>query len=404
MAQGNSALGSHMSQSITPVLFGTTAGLELKLFPSHGTCPEGLQDNWIELKSDDLTLLPDFPLFYFHRRQHQNQVLTWIGGYWSAREIGYARPGGYAGAGLWLSNITVNEQAAVQVIQGLYQSLASLALSNGQFQQKLSDLKVPRPAYLELLIESASDVLHGCSTTGKRALFQSSKVELNEILEWAQRRSSASIYSEVLIGSPQHFPIESKHHSREVPSKSLAGLLDQSFRQLEHKLQQTTQLQINQKRSYEQERDQLIQAQDDKVRKLKNDIAVLEDNLSRTIAMRTPERIRPHQNPLNLSGSGLVSDDHPYANLHQRLPQHGENSSNSQRVPIPQPRAAYPNTSNQVGRASNSAATNRKVSPPADDPTIGDYIYNYGLVLLVLLVVAAIIVALLHYSQISRIF
>ena len=224
-----------MKKSITPVLFGTTAGLELKFLPSHGERASGLQDNWIELRGEEFNLSEVAPVIFIQRREVNGSNLTWIGGYWAAREIGYARPGGYTGAGFWLENVVVDHQILINVLKDLYASLSASAMSNGQFIQKLAETKITRPQELPALISSESTIKNGLSVIGQSIHIQVEGTEVLDTVSWALTHKTAEVYSSIYIGSSSHYNAPGKSN---FSNKIFVGLLPATQKSYELKEQE----------------------------------------------------------------------------------------------------------------------------------------------------------------------
>jgi hypothetical protein len=84
---------------IVASFFGTPAGLEVHRNPIGEATSIKIEDDWIDSLSEDVKLTSDSDVFYIYRRVEAGQLLTWVGVYRFAAEMGAGRPGGFYGAG-----------------------------------------------------------------------------------------------------------------------------------------------------------------------------------------------------------------------------------------------------------------------------------------------------------------
>lgn len=121
-------------------LMGVTLGTELSTF---GKLPITLPDeSSIELSATELKLPHDTKVYVVWRRQIDEKILTWIGVYHHALEIGGSRDGGYYGAGVWLLGTTARGAAVSHLLDNLSEQVHVLAMEGGQqFLRKLSDIR-----------------------------------------------------------------------------------------------------------------------------------------------------------------------------------------------------------------------------------------------------------------------
>lgn len=122
-------------------LMGVTLGTELSTF---GKLPVELpDDSSIELSATELKLPHATKVYVVWRRQIDEKILTWIGAYHHALEIGGSRDGGYYGAGVWLLGTTARGAAVSHLLDNLSEQVHVLAMEGGQqFLRKLSDIRL----------------------------------------------------------------------------------------------------------------------------------------------------------------------------------------------------------------------------------------------------------------------
>jgi hypothetical protein len=119
-------------------LTGITAGSELCTF---GKLPLTILDEWVEINPTEVKLQRTADVYLLSRRIVEGRVLTWIGLYRPAYEIGGSRPGGYHGAGIWLLDKMANGEAVARLLPQLVDQVNRLAMTGGQFQRRLADIR-----------------------------------------------------------------------------------------------------------------------------------------------------------------------------------------------------------------------------------------------------------------------
>lgn len=119
-------------------LIGVTPGLEVATF---GSLPFQPVDDWIGISTSEIELRKQQGLYFVTRRVVDRSVLTWIGYYRSALELGGSRDGGYYGAGIWLVDKAASGDAIVHLLPLLADQVNQHAMSNGQFVKRLSAIR-----------------------------------------------------------------------------------------------------------------------------------------------------------------------------------------------------------------------------------------------------------------------
>jgi hypothetical protein len=103
---------------ITLTLFGTTTGLELQHFPLVNNAPlPKLEEAWIGVTPGQVILRQEKDAYVLFRRTVDQHLVTWIGLYRPAREMGYDRPGGFYGAGVWLVDHVADAKLLVDLLR-----------------------------------------------------------------------------------------------------------------------------------------------------------------------------------------------------------------------------------------------------------------------------------------------
>lgn len=122
---------------ITPCIFGTTSGFEIHTLTR---LPLGVEDLDFAIKSSEVELSAGDLCVKTFRLWVNSELFTWIGLYRKAYEIGFRREGGFYGAGLWLSNITVDSHLVMDVLIDLSDQVHALAIKGEDFHRQLSDI------------------------------------------------------------------------------------------------------------------------------------------------------------------------------------------------------------------------------------------------------------------------
>jgi len=193
-------------------LFGTTRGLELCTFPAGRVLPP---DTWVEVGPKEVTLDYDGEVYVVRRGDTSAGVVTWIGMYRKAYEIGGGRGGGYFGAGVWLFGTRTEGAAIVALLRYLSQEVERLAMEDGAFIVRLSEIRtrVNLVDVEETLLSQIGQSLKPYSSRRVPMVAGSSSgyVELSDaghdtpslgwILNWAQAGAVPfGQYARVLIG------------------------------------------------------------------------------------------------------------------------------------------------------------------------------------------------------------
>lgn len=190
-------------------LIGVTAGTEVCTF---GRLPVSLSDDWVEVQPSEVTIGADSAdLYVCTRRMVEGKVLTWIGLYRHAHEIGGSRAGAYHGAGVWLLGRTARGGAVVQVLPMLADQLRRLAMVGSQFQRRLADIR-PQFEWPEREVDrvghSMQPLVQGGGLApgqGAGLLIDASEpmdaAQVGWHLDWLQLGPAFAPYSRVLIAT-----------------------------------------------------------------------------------------------------------------------------------------------------------------------------------------------------------
>lgn len=225
-------------------LFGTTVGLKvlnLPLAPAPATVK--LEDAWIAITGSQLSVRSNKDVFVVRRKMVGPHLATWIGLYRPAREIGYDRSGGFYGAGAWLIDSTVDANLLTTVIINLADQIRSVAMDGDRFTQCILDARASfvQPTQTAALGATLSRVSAGCDPAGGNAFVIGGANPL-EVIEWAQRGASASAFSKVIVGEPEHAPAGGVGSSTQLfPSLPLAieGAYIRDVTAIRNELEQT---------------------------------------------------------------------------------------------------------------------------------------------------------------------
>lgn len=192
--------------AIIPCLFGTTKGFEmLELAP----LPFKVKDLLVAITQGEVELALEDSCVKILRIKTDNKVHTWIGLYRKAYEMGFSREGGYYGAGVWLSDTTVNARQIMDALEDLCQQIRRLALEDRKFQRTLSDIE-PRleasPAVNALLKGVPPLSKGGISADAKKCAFIAQPQAAHDIINWAQTDALAHDFQSVIIAPASAFP------------------------------------------------------------------------------------------------------------------------------------------------------------------------------------------------------
>ena len=192
---------------ITVCLFGISAGLEVHPFSVGEPSGVKIDDAWLEISPHDVTVKLDVDLFKIYRRIAGGKLLTWIGLYRSATELGSSRPGGYYGAGVWLHDVALPGQSIAAILVNLADQLKVLALSNGKFVKRIADVKasIIPPQQLSSLTAQRGSLGGGVSVNGMIQGFIADPNSVAAIFDWAQKSRTAELFSQIVVGSTDQY-------------------------------------------------------------------------------------------------------------------------------------------------------------------------------------------------------
>lgn len=189
-------------------LFGTTVGLKVLHLPlAQAPSTVKLEDAWIAITGSQMTVRPDKDSYVVLRKTVGPHLATWIGLYRPAREIGYDRSGGFYGAGAWLIDSLVDANLLMQVIRNLADQIRSVAMDGDRFTKCILDCRASfvQPPQTSEMISTLSRPSAGCNPTGGTAFVVGGANPL-EVIDWAQGGMSASVFSKIIVGAPEHAP------------------------------------------------------------------------------------------------------------------------------------------------------------------------------------------------------
>lgn len=194
---------------IVASLFGVPAGLEVHRIAIGEESQIKFEDSWVDISLNEVLLTGDADIFRVFRLNVSGKILTWIGLYRPATEIGPNRGGGFYGAGLWLIDAKVSSKVVYEVIVNLADQIRDLAMHNGKFIKKIADIRsliVPPPQVVHLV--SGREKLTGGVTLKDREgglAFIADTKNIIEAIDWAQNSSTAGFYSQVIAASASQF-------------------------------------------------------------------------------------------------------------------------------------------------------------------------------------------------------
>ena len=213
-------------------LFGTTTGLEVLTYPLSNTAPFKFEEAWIGVSLSQLTLHPNKDAFVVFRKLAGNQLVTWVGLYRPAREIGYDRPGCFYGAGAWIIDCVADTNILANTLQEMANQIRARAMNGDRFVKRISDAgsEFSPPSQVSSLLASVAAVNSGLKPEGETA-FIVEAANPKDVIEWAQLAPSASHFSKVVIGTTDQCP-NSGQSSAIKPFMSLSLAIDHSYRVL----------------------------------------------------------------------------------------------------------------------------------------------------------------------------
>lgn len=195
-----------IKHTITPCVFGTTNGFEIR---SLTEVPLIVEDLGFGVTRSEVELSDKDECVKIFRLRIRSEVYTWIGLYRKCYEIGFSREGGYYGAGLWLAGITVNARLALDVVRNLADQVSHLAIENGRFMRPLSaitkSMDIP-PGLVPMKETSQRYSRGGLSAEATPGAYICQAVALREIVDWAQNDMLADKFRSLIIASANSFP------------------------------------------------------------------------------------------------------------------------------------------------------------------------------------------------------
>lgn len=192
--------------AIIPCLFGTTKGFEM-LELAHLNFK--VKDLLVAITHTEVELGLEDSCVKILRIKSENRVHTWIGLYRKAYEMGFSREGGYYGAGVWLSDATVNARPIIDALEDLCQQIRRLALQDRKFQRTLAEIEpqlVASPALNALLKGTPAPVRGGISSDAKTCAFITQPQAVQDIINWAQTDAMAHNFQSIIIAPASAFP------------------------------------------------------------------------------------------------------------------------------------------------------------------------------------------------------
>lgn len=217
---------------ITICLFGISAGLEVHPLTIGEASGVQVDDAWLEISPHDVTVKLDADLFKVYRRLVGGKLLTWIGLYRSATEIGSSRPGGYYGAGVWLHDVALPGRSICEVLVNLADQLKALALSNGKFVKRIADVKgsIVPPQQLSGWAALRGALGGGVSVNGMIQGFITDPKSVVAIIDWAQRSRTAELFSQIVVGAAdQYVPQQVQFQKNSEKYESLHAAIDGAY-------------------------------------------------------------------------------------------------------------------------------------------------------------------------------
>ncbi len=214
-------------------LFGTTTGLELLNIPlANNVPPLKLEDAWIGVTPSQLTLHPDKDVYLVFRRSVSGHLVTWIGLYRPVREMGYDRAGTFYGAGVWVIDGAVDAKTLIVLLREMLDQVQVNAIQGDRFVKRLADVRgqFTPPSQVSALIGSHSKINSGIKPEGESGFIVEATSSI-DVIEWAQRASSANYFAKIVVGAIEQAPNSGQSSGFKVfPSLSMA--IDASYQRL----------------------------------------------------------------------------------------------------------------------------------------------------------------------------
>ena len=214
-------------------LFGTTRGLELQHFPLTNSAPHlKFDDAWIGVTPSQVNLRSAKDAVVVFRRRVGEHLATWIGIYRPAREMGYDRPGGFYGAGVWIIDQVADAKLLIDVLREMAGQVQLNTMSGDSFVKKIADARneFTPPSQVSSLLASLTEVKLGFKPEGESA-FVVEDVNPIVVIEWAQRAPSAEPFSKVVIGSADQLPASGQSAAFSIFT-SLSLAIDTAYQRL----------------------------------------------------------------------------------------------------------------------------------------------------------------------------
>lgn len=226
---------------IVASLFGVPAGLEVHHIPIGEDVRLKIDDAWVDISLDEAALTGDQTIYRTFRRSVSGRVLTFVGVYRPAKEIGPNREGGFYGAGLWVIDASITSQLVLDVIVHLADQIRDLAMMNGKFLKKIADVRsaIVPPPQVAKLVSSRSPLKGGISIKNgeSQKAFITDTHNINSIMDWAQCGSSAKIFETVIVAPVEQFvPKKSTYSIGFDRYDSLQAVIQSAYELIEQKL------------------------------------------------------------------------------------------------------------------------------------------------------------------------
>jgi septal ring factor EnvC (AmiA/AmiB activator) len=311
---------------ITVCLFGISAGLEVHPFAVGEPSGVKIDDAWLEISPHDVTVKLDADLFKVYRRLVSGKLLTWIGLYRSATELGSSRPGGYYGAGVWLHDVALPGRSIVEILLNLADQLKVLAVSNGKFVKRIADVRasIVPPQQLSGLTALRGSVGSGVSVNGMIQGFIADPRSVAAIIDWAQRSRTAELFSQIVVGSADQY-VQQQGQFQKISEKyeSLHAAIDGAYAKRIALVEDVRKKLATDLEATKKEAAQLKQSKESDQKKLQeatqkvSALTAKVDSLQRTAR---PIDVRPNPRPLDPRPSQFKDEDEePQKNYDGRL-------------------------------------------------------------------------------------
>jgi hypothetical protein len=194
---------------IVASLFGVPAGLEVHRIAIGEESQIKFEDSWVDISLNEVMLTGGADIFRVFRLNVSGKILTWIGLYRPATEIGPNRGGGFYGAGLWLIDAKVSSKVVHEVIVNLADQIRDLAMQHGKFLKKIADIRslIVPPPQVALLVSGREKLTGGVKLKDREGelAFIADPKNIIEIIEWAQNSFAAGFYSQVIAAPANQF-------------------------------------------------------------------------------------------------------------------------------------------------------------------------------------------------------